>query len=440
MPYRGIYNLRAADEEVKLTEDQTSILKKCAADPEYFIFNYVYTNTKDAGMHILYDRPRQRAEIATLQVERFVKGDWYRQSGFTTIVLSYLLWKAIFTPDLIITYCTGKKDWAYEQFQLHIRDAIMGLPNWLQPGVKEWTRHTVRLANGSVLMAGTADSGLISGVTNDYIFVDNFGWLSDSRMMKLVDTAFVGAKNWVRTHLILGAAELFGKHTEANTLYWENCDIPFVHSVYRWEAHTDEDRQFEKDMRGRIGDRAFEREYLGKSGKEEKETPKWASKIDSIGDPIRKTRWRASVHSAKPDWKWLIDHIAVFGMEHSKVSVGGREYPGLDLRCVNYEGHPVESLDLEGFVDVDAEFFTWNLGEDAGKVRYRCLCLPSLVETDRLLYEADDKRPLMSTVRLVVVGKGGDGVPRGDIRDVRGYHGMSGVGAVSAWLADNVEL
>jgi len=440
MPYRGINNLKAADEELKLTEEQLAILKKCAVDPEYFIFNYVHTNTRDSGMRILEDRPRQRAEIAKLQSERFIKGDWYRQSGFTTIVLSYLLWKAMFTPDLVITYCTTKKDYAYDMFQLHVRDVIQALPYWMQPGLKEWTQHTVRFVNGSRLNARTACRDSLSGFTNDYVFIDDFGWLTDAKMRELTNTEFVCAKSRAKSHLILGKAQDFGRGSDANAMYWEHCDIPFAHSVYRWEASTDEDSQFEKDMRARIGDRAFEREYLGKSRKEDKDMPEWVSRLETIGDPIKTTRWRAAVYSRKQDWKWLIDNMSVLELAHAKVSVGGKEYPGLELRCYNYEGHPVESLDLEGFVDVEAEFFTWNLGESAGKVKYRCLCLPSLVETDRLAYNDSSAKVLYSTVRLVVLGKGGDGVPTGDIQDVRGYNGMSGIGAVIAWLYDHVEL
>ena len=58
MPYRGIENLKSADEEVELTQEQLNTLRLCQNDPYLFITSFVQTPSKD-GTHILKPSPRQ---------------------------------------------------------------------------------------------------------------------------------------------------------------------------------------------------------------------------------------------------------------------------------------------------------------------------------------------------------------------------------------------
>ena len=43
MPYRGIENLKSADEDVELTQEQLYTLKLCQNDPYLFINSFVQT-------------------------------------------------------------------------------------------------------------------------------------------------------------------------------------------------------------------------------------------------------------------------------------------------------------------------------------------------------------------------------------------------------------
>ena len=58
MSYRGIENLKSADEEVELTQAQLYTLKICQNDPYLFINTFLQTTSKD-GTHILTPSPRQ---------------------------------------------------------------------------------------------------------------------------------------------------------------------------------------------------------------------------------------------------------------------------------------------------------------------------------------------------------------------------------------------
>ena len=445
MPYRGIENLKSADEEVELTQEQLNTFKLCQNDPYLFINTFVQTTSKD-GTHLLKPSPRQRAELDVLQNQRFVKSDWYRQSGYTTIVLSYFLWKAMFTPNLVLTYCAPKKAQAYAEFDLHIRQAILSLPYAIQPGIKTWTEHTVTFKNGSSILARPADQKSIAGFASDYLFIDEFGWLTDKKMLELTQSEFVCMKHSARRHLILANSQIFSAHSEANTLYWKNCDIPFYASVNTWCAKTKEEEEFEQDMRKRMGDKAFEAEYVGIKKDPEKKKLFWAEKIDSLPDLVKKNHWKATFHSQKADWTWIQDNMAVTSFANSQVEFNGYRYPGVILGVSEYEGHPVSGMDLGGLVNVDIEYFDWQYGKSAGKVRYKCLALPSMVEAASLDYGESDHKPLTSTIKLIVVERLGltyekADVPETTYEEICHYRCINNCReSISSWLESNVKL
>ena len=440
--YRGIKNLKSASEEIKLTAEDENLLTLCSKDPAFFIFEYVRTVDQNGHDTMMETSLRRRAELDTLENQRFIKSDWYRQSGYTTLVLSYFLWKAMFTPGLIFTYCAPKKAQAYYEFETHIRKAILALPYWMQPGVTEWTEHTVSFKNGSTIRARVAEYGSIAGVASDYLFVDDFGFLTDKKMLELTETEFKCAKNRAKSHLILGKAQVFGNHSEANTLYWKNCDIPFYVSMNVWKAESDADKEFEQEKRKALGDKVFEKEYVGTQV--EKKTT-FASLIDTLPDAIRKTRWKATFHSKADGWKWLEDHLVVSSVCTEDVKFNDKNYPGLTIRSIELEGFPTASLNLGGIVTVDINYYTWELGDTAGIVRYKCLCLPSMVYGGALEYSGSAKDIVMSTIKLIIIDRLDADEELVDydttLEDIRTFSGSNDTrDSISDWLEANVRL
>ena len=60
----------------------------------------------------------------------------------------YALWNACFNEDQRVLVVANKEGTAIEIFQ-RIRLAYEELPNWLKPGVKEYGKASMTLANGS---------------------------------------------------------------------------------------------------------------------------------------------------------------------------------------------------------------------------------------------------------------------------------------------------
>lgn len=261
--YRGIYNLRSVKDEVILNEFQTAELDKCRNDPEYFLRNYCYIHSKDAGMVLFNLRPKQVEALSDLKTERMIKSDWYRQSGYTTLGLLFMLWKALFFPKTICLYMVPKKELASGNFSTIVREAYIALPFWMQQGVKVWKKNALVLANGSLIYARAASADNARGIGWDYIFIDEFGWIKDKAMVEIVNTLFVSVKDSVRTHLILAQCHRFGRQTPANLLFWENTTLQFHESVLTWDMDDQHDAAWAQKMRQMIGYARFDRDYCG---------------------------------------------------------------------------------------------------------------------------------------------------------------------------------
>ena len=166
----------------------------------------------------------EHTEIETLNTEKMIKGDWYRQAGYTTLVMVYMLWKALFNPNIRCLYMTPKKALAHELFNEKIRQVYLRLPLWMQCGVKMFSHNCIILGNNSALhsRAATYDNVDPSGGSWDYIFIDHFGWLRDMDMIKIANGLFPVAIESKRMHIILGASHKFGRQSPANLLFWSN--------------------------------------------------------------------------------------------------------------------------------------------------------------------------------------------------------------------------
>lgn len=411
MGYRGNDQLRPATEEISLLPWQQEEIMKCADDPEYFIRNYCYIHTKDAGMQLFNLRPRQAQELKNMQEHRFIKGDWYKQSGYSTTVLAYMLWDTIFseTPHLNV-YMGEKEDRAKEEFY-KVKQMYINLPYWMQPGVKHWTNEAICMTDGRRFIATVPSPDTVRGFSPYILFVDDFGLYTDNRALNLVQSVFPTIMSGNSMHLITGSSHKFGNQTPFNLTFWKNSEKHFFVSENTWDTDTQHDEEWAKKERLYLGDFKFERFYCGKivqdviDQSEKEEPPKifWANKIAQIPDLIRRTHWNAKFHSRNDDWETINDHLSVISMAHDRVEYLGHSYPALRFFVRNDEGMIPTAMFLEGYVTVDINIYDQNLGNIVATTRYRCLCLRSLIQPDPLVYEGDSPKYMNTVITLIVM-------------------------------------
>src|SRR5210317_1903338 len=93
--YLGNPNLKKANVQQEWTKEELLEYKKCMDSPQYFIENYVKIVSLDEGLIQLKMYPFQKEMVGTFHKNRFTICKLPRQSGKSTVMVSYLLHYAL---------------------------------------------------------------------------------------------------------------------------------------------------------------------------------------------------------------------------------------------------------------------------------------------------------------------------------------------------------
>lgn len=99
-----------------------------------------------------------------------------RQIGKTTLMTIYALWVACFQQDQSILIVANKEGTAIEIFR-RIRLAYEELPNWLKPGVKEYGKTSMSLANGCRIGISTTTGTAARGQSINVLILDELAFI-----------------------------------------------------------------------------------------------------------------------------------------------------------------------------------------------------------------------------------------------------------------------
>ena len=174
--YLGNPNLKKANVKVEWTQEQLLEYKRCMDDPQYFIENYVKIISLDEGLIQFKMYPFQKEMIGTFHKNRFTICKLPRQSGKSTIMISYLLHYALFNPSVNIAILANKAATARDLLG-RLQLAYENLPKWLQQGVMSWNKGSLELENGSKILASSTSASAVRGGSYNIIFLDEFAYV-----------------------------------------------------------------------------------------------------------------------------------------------------------------------------------------------------------------------------------------------------------------------
>jgi len=154
-------------------------IKKCAESFEYFANNYIKTHnpTKEVLSLTLHDF--QKRYISHLEENRFSVCTKFRQGGFTTITIAYLLWKFIFQKDLSIMVVskTDQEVWAISELFTKMHNS---LPDWLQTLFESnSSNYKKSLETGCKIMFRKPEHESVRGHALDILFIDEAAFIED---------------------------------------------------------------------------------------------------------------------------------------------------------------------------------------------------------------------------------------------------------------------
>ena len=177
--YLGNLNLKAAGVQTQFTKEQIEEYAKCVADPMYFIENFVKIVSLDEGLIQFQPYDYQKRMINSMHNDRFVIAKLPRQSGKSTIVISYLLHYVLFNSSKNVAILANKLATARELLS-RLQLAYEHLPKWLQQGVVEWNKGSIVLENGSKILASSTSSSAVRGGSFNMIFLDEFAFVPEN--------------------------------------------------------------------------------------------------------------------------------------------------------------------------------------------------------------------------------------------------------------------
>ena len=174
--YLGNPNLKKVNTPVQFTKEQISEYQKCSKDPLYFMLNYVQIVSLDEGLVPFNMYDFQKHIVRTIHDNRFTICKLPRQSGKSTVTISYLLHYALFNPNSSLAILANKSSTARDILG-RLQLAYENLPKWLQQGVINWNKGNIELENKSTIVAAATSSSAIRGGSYNIIFLDEFAFV-----------------------------------------------------------------------------------------------------------------------------------------------------------------------------------------------------------------------------------------------------------------------
>ena len=174
--YLGNPNLKKANVQQSWTKKQLQEYTLCMEDPIYFIQNYVKIISLDEGLVPFNMYSFQKEMVGTFHSNRFTICKLPRQSGKSTVMVSYLLHYALFNPSVNIAILANKAATARDLLS-RLQLAYEHLPKWLQQGVMSWNKGSLELENGSKILASSTSASAVRGGSYNIIFLDEFAYV-----------------------------------------------------------------------------------------------------------------------------------------------------------------------------------------------------------------------------------------------------------------------
>lgn len=264
----GNPKLRRAFSPIALTQGQLDEYKKCAADPEYFIRNYVKIVVLGKGIQKFDLYPFQKDMVDKFIANRFVICKIPRQSGKTITTVAFLLHSILFNENYSIAVLAHKAA-AANGILRRLKIAYENLPQWLQSGILEWNKGNIELENGSTIGAfATSADGLRSG-SYDCILLDEFAFVPNNIAEEFFTSTYPVITAGDKTKIIVVSTPKGMNHFYEMWVKAEKKKSEFVPIEVHWSAVPGRDQEWkEKTIRNTSElqfQQEFETEFLGSS-------------------------------------------------------------------------------------------------------------------------------------------------------------------------------
>lgn len=258
MPFKGIADLRSAEEPFELTEEQKIEWQKCAYDPIYFIKTYIKIESID-GIIPFNLHTYQEDLIRFFLDNQFAIGRIPRQMGKSFCAGIFMLWNAIFHNEMF-NVIIAKKIQNSKEILDRIKSSFCELPNWLQPGLKTWKKDSIAFGNGSEIICSYGVSST-RGSHIDFLYVDEFAYFPYVYAEELIKGLFPTLLSRPNSRLVILSSTSGFNHFHK---IWDDaiCGKSLFAAIrLYWHQVPGRDEKWAKEMIRYIGQKRFDQQY-----------------------------------------------------------------------------------------------------------------------------------------------------------------------------------
>lgn len=174
--YLGDPDLRRAKTPLKMNADMIREWKRCRDDIVYFVKNYMRIVHVDHGMVLFKLWDFQERMLRNMEHNRFFVSKCPRQVGKSITTAAYILHYMIFNKDKNIGILANKATTSAEILD-RVKKAFRYLPDFLQPGVEEWNKTSIKLDNGCQVSSHATSSSSVRGQSFSMLFIDEVAFI-----------------------------------------------------------------------------------------------------------------------------------------------------------------------------------------------------------------------------------------------------------------------
>lgn len=187
--FEGNTNLKKCKTQMALTKDHVLELKKCANDIFYFAENYYKILSLKYGMITPKLRDYQIEMLNLYMNNRFSIVLATRQAGKSTSFEIYVCWLILFHKAQRVAVLANKAEQSRDILR-KVKEAYELLPHWMTQGIKTWNAGSIKLENGSMVIASSTSSTAIRGKSISTLIVDERAFIPNNNWNAFISSVY----------------------------------------------------------------------------------------------------------------------------------------------------------------------------------------------------------------------------------------------------------
>ena len=258
--YLGNPLLKKANVPIEFTKEQVQEYIKCREDPVYFALNYVKIVSVDEGLIPFRMYEFQKELVNKFHNNRFNIAKLPRQTGKSTVVVSYLLHYALFNDSANIGILANKASTARDLLG-RLQTAYENLPKWLQQGVIVWNKGSMELENGSKIMAASTSASAVRGMSFNIIFLDEFAFVPNHIADDFFSSVYPTISSGQRTKVIIISTPYGMNHFYKLWIDAQNKRNNYIWTEVHWSEVPGRDAKWKEETIKNTSERQFTQEF-----------------------------------------------------------------------------------------------------------------------------------------------------------------------------------